>query len=88
MSAEKQPRGCYISPRDAHESRSVAARYNEADPEGKDGAAVQWLHERQPVILTTQAEIDTWLDTSSNAWSRDLTMLEKPYADTKPPLEW
>ncbi|KAH6904526.1 DUF159 domain-containing protein [Coprinopsis sp. MPI-PUGE-AT-0042] len=39
-----------------------------------------WLHERQPVFLTTRDEIDRWLDTSSGVWDADLTRMVRPYA--------
>ena len=48
----------------------------------------RWLHDRQPVILSTQAALHTWLDTSSQTWSAELTQLVKPYHDAEHPLEW
>jgi putative SOS response-associated peptidase YedK len=48
----------------------------------------EWLHERQPVILSSQAAIDTWLDVSSQTWSDALTKLVEPYHDSTSPLEW
>jgi putative SOS response-associated peptidase YedK len=48
----------------------------------------EWLHERQPVILSSQAAIDTWLDTSSQSWTDQLTNLVAPYHDTTSPIEW
>jgi putative SOS response-associated peptidase YedK len=47
-----------------------------------------WLHDRQPVILTSQQAIDTWLDTSSHTWTDELTKLVEPYHDQSSPLEW
>ncbi|KAJ7778414.1 hypothetical protein B0H16DRAFT_1503432 [Mycena metata] len=34
-----------------------------------------WLHERQPVILSTPEALTAWLDTSSLKWNPDLTPL-------------
>jgi putative SOS response-associated peptidase YedK len=47
-----------------------------------------WLHERQPVILSTHDALDTWLDTSSQTWTPALTKLVEPYHDLTSPLEW
>ncbi|TDL26787.1 DUF159-domain-containing protein [Rickenella mellea] len=47
----------------------------------------EWLHDRQPVILTNDADLKTWLDTSSEAWSSALTQIVKPYHDDKRPLD-
>ncbi|KAJ7281770.1 hypothetical protein C8J57DRAFT_1298513 [Mycena rebaudengoi] len=33
---------------------------------------LSWLHDRQPVILSTPEALDMWLDTSSHKWSSDL----------------
>lgn len=46
-----------------------------------------WLHERQPVFLTTREEIDRWLDTSSGVWDAELTKMVRPYSGTAE-LEW
>ncbi|EIN05900.1 DUF159-domain-containing protein [Punctularia strigosozonata HHB-11173 SS5] len=32
-----------------------------------------WLHDRQPVILSSKATLDAWLDTSSRTWTQKLT---------------
>lgn len=40
--------------------------------------AYSWLHDRQPVILTSKADIATWLDTSQG-WNKELVRLLKPY---------
>jgi len=37
-----------------------------------------WLHDRQPVILSSREALDTWLDTSSQAWTSALTKLVEP----------
>ena len=50
--------------------------------------AMSWLHDRQPVIFSTEDEISQWLDTSSQAWSPDLARLLHPWEDTKAPLQW
>ncbi len=47
-----------------------------------------WLHDRQPVILSTKEEIDTWLDTSSQSWTDKLTNIVKPYSNNGSPLDW
>ncbi|KAG6820538.1 hypothetical protein H0H93_015709 [Arthromyces matolae] len=47
-----------------------------------------WLHDRQPVILSTRAALDEWLDIdSSQHWTPGLTKLVKPYSDETHPLE-
>ena len=48
-----------------------------------------WLHDRQPVFLTSKAALDTWLDTSSQTWTKELSeMVLQPYQDTTVSLEW
>jgi hypothetical protein len=48
-----------------------------------------WLHDRQPVILTSQHAIDRWLDTSTQNWDPKLSRLLDPYSDSEAsPLEW
>ncbi|KAI0920398.1 hypothetical protein AcV5_010144 [Taiwanofungus camphoratus] len=46
----------------------------------------QWLHDRQPVILSSVAALNTWLDTSSQTWATELTKLVEPYNDPAAPL--
>ncbi|KAG6915092.1 hypothetical protein DXG01_013471 [Tephrocybe rancida] len=46
-----------------------------------------WLHERQPVILSTRAALDAWLDTSSQSWTPALTKLVEPFSDSAHPLD-
>lgn len=47
-----------------------------------------WLHDRQPVILSTREALDAWLDTSSQTWTPALSKLvEPPYSDESAPLE-
>ncbi|KAH9056818.1 DUF159-domain-containing protein [Lactarius vividus] len=46
-----------------------------------------WLHDRQPVILTTQDALDRWLDTSTQTWDPKLSRLLDPYTDTDSPHE-
>jgi putative SOS response-associated peptidase YedK len=48
----------------------------------------EWLHERQPVILSSRTAIDSWLDTSAQTWTNELTKLVQPYHDPASPLEW
>ncbi|KAI0277879.1 hypothetical protein BGY98DRAFT_917654 [Russula aff. rugulosa BPL654] len=46
-----------------------------------------WLHDRQPVILTSQDSLDRWLDTSTQTWDSKLNRLLGPYNDSDTPLE-
>ncbi|THU97899.1 DUF159-domain-containing protein [Dendrothele bispora CBS 962.96] len=47
-----------------------------------------WLHDRQPVILSTKETLEKWLDTSSQTWSPDLSkFVSQPYHNTEAPLE-
>jgi len=46
-----------------------------------------WLHDRQPVILSTREALAKWLDTSSHTWTSELTKLVQPYHDLFAPLE-
>ena len=48
----------------------------------------EWLHDRQPVILSTREALDRWLDTSAQTWTSELTELLEPYHDSSSPLEW
>jgi len=45
-----------------------------------------WLHDRQPVILSSMDALDAWLDTSSQKWTADLHKILYPYNDEKSPL--
>lgn len=47
-----------------------------------------WLHDRQPVVLSSRYALDTWLDTSSQAWTSALTRLVEPYDNSVSPLVW
>ncbi|KAF9029050.1 DUF159-domain-containing protein [Hymenopellis radicata] len=47
----------------------------------------QWLHERQPVILSNPDALNAWLDTTSKKWDDKLCKLLEPYSDRKSPLE-
>ncbi|KAG6855969.1 hypothetical protein H0H87_008910 [Tephrocybe sp. NHM501043] len=47
----------------------------------------EWLHDRQPVILSTRAALDAWLDTSSQSWTSELSKLVQPFSDPDHPLE-
>ncbi|KZV78993.1 DUF159-domain-containing protein [Exidia glandulosa HHB12029] len=38
-----------------------------------------WLHDRMPLILTDEADIDRWLDLK-DGWTQDVVALVKPYA--------
>ncbi|KIM77379.1 hypothetical protein PILCRDRAFT_618603 [Piloderma croceum F 1598] len=46
-----------------------------------------WLHDRQPVILSSRDALDTWLDTSAQVWTSTLTKLVEPYNNSISPLE-
>jgi len=46
-----------------------------------------WLHDRQPVILSSEYAINTWLDTTSQQWTAELAKLLLPYHDELSPLE-
>jgi len=46
-----------------------------------------WLHDRQPVILSTQEALETWLDPSTQSWTPALTKLVQPYSDQDHLLE-
>ena len=48
----------------------------------------EWLHDRQPVILSTREALDKWLDASSGLWTSELSKLVEPYHDPSSPLEW
>ncbi|KAK0216080.1 hypothetical protein IW262DRAFT_193302 [Armillaria fumosa] len=47
----------------------------------------EWLHSRQPVILSTMEALDRWLDTSSRQWKDDVASLLGPYEQKSSPLE-
>ncbi|KAI0027733.1 hypothetical protein K488DRAFT_90516 [Vararia minispora EC-137] len=49
--------------------------------------AFQWLHDRQPVILSESADINLWLDTSTPGWSNALNLLLGSYKDASERLE-
>ena len=51
-------------------------------------SGLSWLHDRQPVILTSQDALDRWLDTSTQTWDPKLSGLLDPYNDSDTPLEW
>ncbi|KAK2466600.1 hypothetical protein APHAL10511_000858 [Amanita phalloides] len=42
---------------------------------------MSWLHDRQPVILSSKEAVDTWLDPSTRTWTPALTELVQPYTD-------
>ncbi|KAK7441711.1 hypothetical protein VKT23_016376 [Stygiomarasmius scandens] len=47
-----------------------------------------WLHDRQPVILSTKEALDKWLDTSSQKWTSELgKFVSQSYHDANSPLE-
>ncbi|KAG6816422.1 hypothetical protein H0H87_006159 [Tephrocybe sp. NHM501043] len=47
----------------------------------------EWLHHRQPVILSTHAALDAWLDASSDSWTPTLSKLVQPSLYIAHPLE-
>ncbi|KAI3608793.1 duf159 domain protein [Moniliophthora roreri] len=47
-----------------------------------------WLHDRQPVILSTPEALQKWLNTSSQSWTSELSkFVLQPYHDSAAPLE-
>ncbi|KAI5119339.1 hypothetical protein M0805_004016 [Coniferiporia weirii] len=46
-----------------------------------------WLHDRMPIVLSTQAQLDAWLDTSSQTWSERAAKVIRPYNDRVRQLE-
>jgi putative SOS response-associated peptidase YedK len=48
---------------------------------------LSWLHDRQPVILTSKEELDTWLDTTSQTWDDKLVNIIKPHDRKAVPKE-
>lgn len=48
----------------------------------------EWLHDRQPVILSSTEALKTWLDTSTQKWAPGLSELVEPYSDSSSPLVW
>jgi len=46
-----------------------------------------WLHDRQPVILSSHQAITTWLDTSRQSWTSELSKLVEPYNDSTSSLQ-
>ncbi|KIN96280.1 hypothetical protein M404DRAFT_1006897 [Pisolithus tinctorius Marx 270] len=48
---------------------------------------LSWLHDRQPVILSSVEDVNRWLDTSSQTWSAELAKLLHPWEDAKAPLQ-
>ncbi|KAI0727743.1 hypothetical protein C8Q72DRAFT_781057 [Fomitopsis betulina] len=46
----------------------------------------QWLHDRQPVILSSIDALNDWLDTAPQKWTPQLTKLVEPYRDPNVPL--
>jgi len=47
----------------------------------------EWLHDRQPVILSSTSALDMWLDPNSQTWTTELTKLVEPYHDLQTPLQ-
>jgi len=43
---------------------------------------LSWLHDRQPVILSSYQAIATWLDTSRQSWTSELSKLVAPCNDS------
>ncbi|THG95130.1 hypothetical protein EW145_g8018 [Phellinidium pouzarii] len=41
---------------------------------------LSWLHDRMPVVLSTQAQLDAWLDTSSQTWSERAARVIRPHS--------
>jgi len=53
-------------------------------PASKD---FEWLHDRQPVILTSEDDITKWLDPETEKWTKELSQLVQP-SRTHPTLQW
>ena len=53
-------------------------------PASKD---FEWLHDRQPVILVSEANIEKWLDPDTEKWTKGLSQLVRP-SETHPTLQW
>ena len=48
-----------------------------------------WLHDRQPVILSTREALERWLDCESGTWDKELSRLCLPYREAgSKELEW
>ncbi|KAJ8694011.1 hypothetical protein PTI98_008944 [Pleurotus ostreatus] len=54
--------------------------------------SLSWLHDRQPLILSSPEALRTWLDTSSQSWTPELTKLvihpTNSSTDREGKLEW
>lgn len=50
--------------------------------------SMSWLHDRQPVILSSVDDIMQWLDTSSRTWSPELAKLLSSWQVTQGLLQW
>ncbi|KAJ3572079.1 hypothetical protein NP233_g3315 [Leucocoprinus birnbaumii] len=54
-------------------------------------SSFSWLHDRQPVILSSTSSVLAWLDTSTTptntSWTKQLTQLVQPYSDKNVELE-
>ncbi|KAL6308902.1 hypothetical protein BKA93DRAFT_762388 [Sparassis latifolia] len=46
----------------------------------------EWLHDRQPVILPSMEALNTWLNTSPQRWTPELTKVVQPYHNLDSPL--
>lgn len=53
-------------------------------PASKD---FEWLHDRQPVILLSEADIAKWLDPNIDKWTKELSHLVQP-SKVHPTLQW
>ena len=47
----------------------------------------EWLHDRQPVILTSEDDIADWLNPDTDKWTKELSQLVQP-SKTHPTLQW
>lgn len=47
-----------------------------------------WLHDRQPVFLTSKETLDRWLDVSPQTWTPELSQMVQPYDNDIVQLEW
>lgn len=44
-----------------------------------NNAQLSFLHDRMPVILSNQADVNAWLDTSSGEFTKGVASLLKPF---------
>ncbi|KAF5353475.1 hypothetical protein D9756_008100 [Leucocoprinus leucothites] len=50
-------------------------------------SSFSWLHDRQPVILSSTSAVLSWLEPTNNTWTKQLTQLVQPYSDKNVELD-